>query len=353
MLDYSLGFENICDQNQAIWLLKTFLKKGNIPHAHLFTGIDGVGKRTTAIIFAMACLCESSRDDLKEPFFQSSADSPSIRPNRPCTQCRSCRRVASGHHPDVIRIDPDGAFIRIGQIRSLCATLTMRPYENGFRIVLIANAHQMNPEASNALLKVLEEPPDKTILILTASATSELLPTIVSRCQRLQFNPLSLHTIERILKEKKQLPSDSAKIIATMANGSISKAFELIQTNFIAYRKWLVGESVLGLMAAKKIPAWQGLAVAETLFKHKAYLDDSLEMIKSCLRDILIYPYAPNRIINRDMTEAIEMISQTVSVGQILEKLKAVEHAQKLISANGNLRLTLEIMAMRLSRSNA
>jgi DNA polymerase-3 subunit delta' len=352
MSDNSTGFASIRGQKQAIWLLKTLLRKGTIPHALLFTGIEGVGKRTAAMVFAMACLCKNSQQDEHGPFFQPSIQSSTIHRNRPCTQCHACRRVASGNHPDVIRIDPEGAFIRIGQIRALCTMLTMKPYENGFRVVLITDAQHMNPEASNALLKVLEEPPDKTILVLTASAVSELLPTIVSRCQHIQFSPLGLDDIVKELTQTKSLYPNSAQVIAQLANGSMSKAFKLAQSNFISYRKWLLEASGMRYLTEKKIPAWQGLALAEALYKSKEYLNDALEILKSWLRDVLIYPYSPDMIINRDIKDDIKKASKTESVNLLLKKLHAVEYAQKVIAANGNLRLTLEIMAVKLVRSD-
>ena len=342
------GFTSIRDQNRPIGLLTTYLSKGAIPHAFLFTGIEGIGKRMTAIAFAMASLCENGRSNEKGPAFHSAKTSIS---NHPCLNCHACRRVAAGIHPDVIRINPEGAYIRIRQIRALCATLAMKPYEGGFRIVLIAHANQMNAEAGNALLKVLEEPPPKTILILTASAASELLPTIVSRCQCIVFNPLTPDSIASELVASKEVTPDLARTIAVLANGSMSKAFEMIKTNFTSYREWLIKASGVLPSADNKIPVWQGLALSETLSKQKETLNDSLEIIKSWLRDVLIYPYSPAKIINQDMIKEIKRMSQTESTNSLLNKLSIVENAQKIIAANGNPRLTLDVMVLQLSRA--
>jgi DNA polymerase III subunit delta' len=348
MLDRVSGFTSIRDQNRPIGLITTYLRKGTIPHAFLFTGIEGIGKRMTATAFAMACLCESGRSKENRPSFHSAKTSIS---KRPCLNCHACRRVASGIHPDVIRIKPEGAFIRIRQIRALCATLSMKPYEGEFRVVLIANANQMNAEAGNALLKVLEEPPQKTILILTASAASELLPTIVSRCQSIVFNPLTQESIASELVEKKDMTPGQAKTIAILANGSMSKAFEMVKTNFTSYRKWLLKASGVLPSAGNKIPVRQGLALSETLSKQKETLNDSLEIIKSWLRDVLLYPYSPAKIINQDMINEIRKLSQTESTHALLKKLSIIENAQKIIAANGNPRLTLDVMLLELTQS--
>jgi len=350
MSDILPDFASIRDQDQAIGLLKTLLKTGTIPHALLFTGIEGVGKRMAATAFAMACLCKSDRREDKNPHYQFSNVSHPKHARHPCTQCRNCRRVISGNHPNVVRIDPQGEYIRIGQVRSLCAALTMKPYEEGLRVVIIANAHRMNREASNALLKVLEEPPDRTILILTGLAVSELLPTIVSRCQRFQFNPLKSMTIAEALMEKNGLTRIQAEIIASLANGSMSKALQMAEQNFIALRNWLLTACGFRTAKSKAIPIWQALALSEILFKQKQYLDDHLEIIKTWLRDVLIYSHSQDRIVNQDLLEDIKTRSQLESKDSLLRKIDAVSHAQKILRANGNLRLTLEVMALQLAR---
>ncbi len=352
MSDILPGFSSIRDQSQPIWLLKTLLRKGTLPHALLFTGIEGVGKHMAAELFAMACLCRNGQLNKNGISSQSPSHSILSHPDRPCTQCATCRRVVSGNHPDVIRINPDGAYIRIGQIRSLCTTLTLKPYGDGFRIVLIANAQLMNKEAGNALLKVLEEPPANTILVLTATGVSELLPTIVSRCQRIQFNPLTTESIAAELVKKKGIPHGLAQNIAALANGSMSKAFGMLKNNFLNHRKWLLTATGMLQTAGSKIPIWQGLATAEKLFKLKESINDSLEIIKSWLRDILIYPYSPDKIINQDLRLEIARLAQSEPYGLLLKKLDAVESAQKAIEANANLRLTLEVMMMRLAQTN-
>jgi len=141
------GFESILDQKQPIHILTTFLHKRAIPHALLFTGIEGVGKRTTAMVFAMACNCIGNITGKKE----LSTDIPAQQ--SPCGLCNTCRRIESNNHPDVLLIKPIRAVIRIAQIRSLCQTLALKPYEARTRVVIISDAQTMNPEAGNALLK--------------------------------------------------------------------------------------------------------------------------------------------------------------------------------------------------------
>ena len=265
--------------------------------------------------------------------------------SNPCLRCRSCRKIKSGNHPDIIFIKPSGPFIRINQIRSLCHTLGMKPYEARQRVVIISEAQAMNPEAGNALLKVLEEPPERTLLILTALQTSDLLPTIVSRCQLIRFNPISPKNIAGFLVGKKGLAPSDAMILATLANGSLSKAILMDQADWIKRRNWLIDE-VEALPSRSVGPR---LAFAERLAKNKDVLADSLEVIKLWLRDLVIYHYDPAKIINRDLVDKIQSASQRMRVESILSKLDAILSAQKNMSANSNLRLTMEVLTFRLA----
>jgi DNA polymerase III subunit delta' len=182
------GFDGIVGQGPAIRSLTQILKSGRMPHALLFTGIDGVGKRTAAVRLAMAANCRPG-PALKRP--ETVAANPDAPPGHPCGQCGPCSRIAQGIHPDVTLVLPEGGVIKIAQIRNLCRILSMKPFEGETRVAILIDAHLMNPSAANALLKVLEEPPEKTLLILTAGQSADFLPTIVSRCQHIRFNPVS------------------------------------------------------------------------------------------------------------------------------------------------------------------
>jgi len=347
-----LTFDSITDQKRPIRILAAFLQKRNIPHALLFTGIEGVGKKDAATAFAMACNCTGERpgrSDQPVNHFNRKKDLPAAV--NPCASCRSCRKIESGNHPDIIRIKPSGAFIKIDQIRSLCDILAMKPYEARVRVVIISDAHAMNSSASNALLKMLEEPPDRSILILTACQISDLLPTIVSRCQHIRFNPVSVKSIETRLIENQGLEPNKASIIAAMANGSISRAFAMNNSKWIKRRNWLIKAGGLGQPGALfSMSSGTLMAFAEMLKKNKDFLFDSLEVMKSWLRDLVIYNFHPEKIINKDLMENIQNASQKIDIKSLLFKIDAIQAAQKDIQSNANLRLTLETMMMRIAR---
>ncbi|MBU0986366.1 MAG: DNA polymerase III subunit delta' [Proteobacteria bacterium] len=345
------GFASILGQQKPVRLLTTLLRNGTIPHAILFTGIEGVGKLSTAMAFAMACNClslapEQTCKEAKR--FQTA--SKRVESLNPCGSCKSCRKIISNNHPDIIKVEPSGAFIKIEQIRTLCHTLAMKPFEARLRVVILSGAQAMTAAAGNALLKVLEEPPDRTILILTARQTSELLPTIVSRCQHIRFHPILREHLEPMLIEKQGASADEASIIATMANGSFAKAFSMIahknRINWINRRNWLIHE----VDALPSKPIGSALALAAKLSKNKEWLTESLEIIKSYLRDLVIYKYYPKKIMNRDLGDQIQRSSQKMAVASLLSKINDIQSAQKEIQTNTNLRLALEVLAMRLAK---
>ncbi len=323
-------------QPKAYKRLSTILKKGNIPHALLFSGIEGVGKQAAAMMFAMACNCPAG--------------------HIPCGCCKSCNKIQSGSHPDIHLIEPKGSVTRIDQVRSLCGALAMKPYEAEVRVAILSGAHTMNPEASNALLKVLEEPPDRTVLILTAIQLSDLLPTIVSRCQHISFSPVPQKKLEAFLLEKGVDPKE-AVIISALANGSLAKIglspnMSRIR-NWINRRNWLINEleAIAGAGTdAGSVSSARILAFAEKLSKNKETLQDSLEIMKLWFRDIIICKYDPGKIMNRDLGDRIQNVSKKTGVKLLLSKIRAIQTAQKYLMSNANLRLTLDVLVMRLAR---
>lgn len=344
-------FDSILGQEKPVQLLTTLLRNGTIPHALLFTGIEGIGKQSAAMVFAMACNCLNPDPAHR---FQGRPDHPAAqhRPatTHPCESCKACRKIQSGNHPDVITIKPSGPFIRIDQIRDLCYTLALKPFEADFRVVVITDAQVMNPAASNAFLKVLEEPPERTILILIAGHTSDLLPTIVSRCQHIRFNPIDSQILAEMLIQKQGLPPDEAAIVATMSNGSFTKAIAMTsdpnQVGLLSLRNWLIAE--VDTLASKPIGSL--LAFADQLSKNKAMVPESLEVMKSYLRDLVICKYDPAKIINQDLSKRIQSTSEKITVTSLLAKIKEIHTAQQHLQANANLRLTLEALVMRLAK---
>ena len=344
------GFDSIIDQDRPLRILTAFLQKGTIPHALLFTGIDGVGKERAAVAFSMACNCagKPAISGTEGAHRRSSKDPGTSRhfSVNPCGRCRSCRRIESNNHPDIIRLKPSGPFIKIDQIRSLCQTLALKPYEAASRVVIISDAQAMNPAAGNALLKVLEEPPAHTILILVASHPTDLLPTIVSRCQHIRFNPISQLDLASILVREHGLDAANASVIANLAGGSVSRALRLYQTNWINRRNWLISE--LDTLSADSVNRL--LAFGDQLAENKEDLPDVLEVLMSWLRDLVITKLQPDRLCNHDLASNLKLSSQKMSLASLLSKFETIHSTQLAIQSGTNIRLAMESMVLKLSR---
>ncbi len=345
------GFKSLINQKKPIRILTALLKNGTLPHAFLFTGTEGVGKQAAAIALAMACNCQRENTGIKAADQSDpTIDSPSVKSDvtsiDSCGACKSCKKIASGRHADVIRIQPSGSFIKIAQIRELVHTLAMKPYEAKIRMAIVTDAEALNEAASNALLKILEEPPEHTILVLIATRKTGLLPTIVSRCQQVGFNPISKKNIAHLLRQEHELTDGAAEIIAAMARGSYSRAQAMVRSNWLGRRKWLLDEiEALSLQKMGRL-----FALAEKLSGDRQNVSDTLEIIKVWFRDLIIVKYDPGKIINQDVTSKIKVAAGKNPVPTLLSKVNAVQQVQNRLAANTNLRLAMECLLIQLAQ---
>ena len=336
------GFSAIVGQAPPISQLKVLLRNGTLPHALLFTGDDGVGKRTTALALAMACNCKALKSALPQR--------PSLHRIDACGECTPCRKIAQGHHPDIIPIAPSGSVIRIDRIRSLLQLLSLKPNEADRRVVILTAAQTLNPEAGNALLKVLEEPPDRTLLILTAGQTSDLLPTVVSRCRHIRFLPLQAIDIKRLLMETDNIDDTTAETVAGLCGGSYSRARKWIDPRWLRRRGWIIAAlRQLTGPAPPDLRTW--LAFSEVMAKKKDLVEESLEITKMWLRDLIVVSVDPQRVLNRDRLEDLIEAAAPNRRTHLIEQIEAVDQALTALKANANTRLTLDAMVLKMAAS--
>ncbi len=208
-----MGFERIRDQEIPIRLLRHVLRRGRIPSGLLFWGPDGVGKHTTAMEMAKAVNCRHSDEDA-------------------CDTCLSCRKVDSGNHPDVRVVIPrkKSRNIDVDAVDSLNEMAALRPYEGDWRVFIVQDAERMNLPAQNHFLKTLEEPPGRSMFILLTEFPRMLLPTIRSRCQMVRFRPLNPATVTELLLDRRSIPMEQARSIATLSQGQMSRALDLLDS---------------------------------------------------------------------------------------------------------------------------
>ena len=322
-----MSFSNILGQDRQIRIIKKALERERVPHAYLFLGEEGVGRRSTAMTLAKAMNCSVEICDS-------------------CDTCGSCRKITSGNHPDFTLVEPEGNFIKIQQIRELQRSLQFKPYDGKRKVCLIPNAEKMNPAAANALLKTLEEPPPDTTLILTTTSPHLLLPTINSRCQRLRFQPLSSRIIARVIKEKLGKGEEDALKVAALARGSLHRAFKLVEGDTLEYRDKLIKK--INSLSSNDID--NTFKLAEEISKEKDQLLKDLEFLKTWFRDLLIFKEdCPlDRLINVDFPAKIKELSVKFTVSDLIKKVAIINEAQRALQRNSNKRLTTEVMLARL-----
>ncbi len=341
-----MSLDEVKEQPQAIDALTRALKAGQVHHAWLFQGPDGVGKELTALGLAQAMTCP-------------------VKPNVGCGTCASCQKIAKRNHPDVTWVMPEEEFvsrglaarsdfagtpsrdIRIEQIRKLQERLAFRALEAPYKLALIVTAHAMNPPAQNALLKTLEEPPKDTILVLISSATDKLLPTIRSRCAKASFGPLSPQFIAQHLMAKKKVEPALAEQIAAMSAGSLSRALEL-NPKALAHRKELIEQ--FEALVPGDARGW--LALAETMGADRQTAEDALEILQTWNHDVALAQVGGTGLVNVDLQALAVSAGAKVSHANLHRRTVLIDEARNAITQrNGAARLQLERMLVEMFAS--
>lgn len=212
------------------------IARGRLASSFLFVGPAGIGKRTFAIKIAQALLCRERPAAALDP----------------CEQCQTCTQVIAGTHPDleVVSKPPDKSFIPLELLigdkehrrrEGLCHNIAMKPFMGGRKVAVIDDADLLNPEGANCLLKTLEEPPPRSVLILIGTSSAKQLPTIRSRCQLIRFRPLPAETVAELLISQNLVKDASdARRLAEHCEGSMQRAIELAEPELWSFRDRLL-----------------------------------------------------------------------------------------------------------------
>jgi DNA polymerase-3 subunit delta' len=307
--------------------------RDRLPHALLFAGPDGVGKRTTALELARAATCLAPVE------------------GDACGRCASCLR-APGEHPDVRVWAPDGAFIKIAQMRELAREAHFRPFEGRRRVMIVDEAHRLREEAANAILKTLEEPPPTSLIVLVTDQPYAMLETIRSRCQTMRFAPLEASKIEQYLAANFKRPTEETRLLARIAGGRIGRA---LATDLSVYRERR--KEMLGL-----IEVLAGGADRLRLMKAAQYLGDvgrkdgaefeaRLDVFQTLCRDLygLALGEPPERTANADITLRLQQLAASLPPSRIARWAKAVDRLRTQLRQNVNRQLALEAILLEFA----
>jgi len=335
-------FSEIIGQERAIQFLKQAMARERMPHAYLFVGIHGVGKTATAMALTQAVNC-------LEPVKEEG-----------CGHCRSCRQILGGNFPDLFTVNPDGQFIKIEQIRELNHSFSFKPVSGRYRVSIIRQAESMTEEAANSFLKTLEEPPEGNILILNVTEPLDLLPTIVSRCQKVSFRPIPAPLLTKWLIDHKQATEAKAEVLARISEGSLGKALEMEDEGFFQRRQDYVSQ----LQSLPKLSPVELLNMAMTLsgkgkrkaseaqVKGGAGLIGPLDIWKTCYRDLLLLKMGcrEERLINIDYSDQLKKLSENYRMHALIQCIMHLDRAQREVSRGRNLDLLMENTVLTLRK---
>ena len=318
----------------AVELLAEHAAHGGLRHAYLFTGPSGVGRRTLALRLAQAVNC------LKP-----------LSPGQPCGACSACTRISKMQHPDLalVQAEQTGGTLKVDQIRELQRSLSLAPYEANYRVALLLRFEEAHPGASNALLKTLEEPAPKVLLMLTAESVESLLPTIVSRCEVLRLRPLPVLEAAEGL-QRLGLPGAEAQVLAHLSGGRPGYALRLHEQPELLEQRQSWFNDLVALLGGSRV---ERFAYAQTAAK--AALDDR-EALRSCLqvwssfwRDVVLLSSGSTApLTNLDWSAQLQELAATQGLEKAQMVLEKTEQTLLLIDRNVHIRLALENLMMDL-----
>lgn len=332
--DNSVSFSRILGQEKAVRFLKGVLSRQRIPHGYLFLGMPGVGKTSTAIAMAQALNCVEPRE------------------GEACGRCKPCRGIEDRSFHDLVFLEPENQVIKIEKIRELERILAFKPQFGKYRVTVVREADKMTLEAANAFLKTLEEPPPGNVLVLQASDLSQLMPTIVSRCQKVRFQPIPVPLIASWLAEKKGVDPQKGLLLAKLSEGSIARAVQMLEEEYESKR----GECFSRLMDLSSLSEGEVLDLALELKgkgrSEQAPIELLFSLWKTWLRDLLLLKTGgPERLlIHGDRLAQLKSGWNAYTIDSLMEALRLLDQAEKDMAGFRNMDLMLENLLLALKR---
>jgi DNA polymerase-3 subunit delta' len=328
------GLSGIVGQERALGQLTAALDAGRPHHAYLFDGPDGVGKRTTAIALAQALSCETHR-------------------GRGCGACEPCRKIDAGTHPDLILFQVVPEKGQTERVRDLQPQLAFPPHEGRARVVVLDPAHELNQQASNVLLKTLEEPPPRTHFVLCTAIPSALLITIRSRCQHVHFSPLPDEVVAARLAAAHGVSDEAAQAASQAAGGSLGRALELAATDAEGARLGRARALVAAARAQRRGEVQPLLDAAAELSGDRDEALATLELLWTTFRDAVLIAEGVDagRVQAGRRARAAEVAARPVPL--LLGGLHAIEEAREAILSYVGPQLALERLVVRLGQIGA
>lgn len=326
-------FADIIGQEQIKEHLQNALSTGKVSHAYIISGERNSGKEFIAKIFAAALQCEKQGTD-------------------PCGECHSCKQAGSGSHPDIIHVTHEKpGTIGVEDIRrQINQDVGIKPYSSPRKVYIINEGEGMTPQAQNALLKTLEEPPEYAVILILTTNVDTLLPTVLSRCVVMHMKPVQDARVKKFLMEELQIPDYKANICVAFARGNIGKAkllasseeFEKVKEEAITLVKYINDMEITEIVKA-----------ITKISEYKLEINDYLDILSVWYRDVLLFKATKdaNSLVFRDELQYIRKTADRSTYEGIERIVNALQQAKRRLDANVNFDLTMELLLLTIQEN--
>ena len=326
-------FTDIVGQEQLKEHLQNAIAMNKVSHAYIINGERNAGKEFIARVFAMALQCEKKEAE-------------------PCGECHSCKQALSNNQPDIIYISHEKPnTIGVEDIRAqINNDIVIKPYSSPRKIYIVNEGEKMTPQAQNALLKTLEEPPEYAVIVILTTNVEALLPTVLSRCVVLNMKPVSDALVKKYLMEQLGVPDYKANICVAFARGNIGKAkllasseeFEKVKDEAISLVKNINDMEIHEIVKAIK-----------KISEYKFDVNDYLDILMAWYRDVLFFKATKdvNSLVFKEEIQQIMRVSDRSTYEGIETIVNALQSATKRLEANVNFDLTMELLLLAIQEN--
>jgi DNA polymerase III subunit delta' len=342
---------------RAVEILKRAIEQDRLPHAMIFAGPSGVGKCTLALLVAqyLNCLAPTGKGACGHcsactkimAIIESRHRQCEVLKEGFCGNCPSCR-IRSRCHPDIRLVEPEKTTISIDQVRELIGEIAFQPLEARYRVVILDPAEQMKLEAHNSLLKTLEEPVSRTIIVLVTTNPYMLLETIRSRSRILQFGEIPQDQIEQYLVQHEGKTTEDALLAAALSEGSLAKALDFNTDEYKEIRKQAFHFVLLLLNRGRFTEA---SVVAAQVSKDKNLFRLWIDSVSALLQDVYYAGLAKERVSQRDLLVKIEELNQKAPHSMLVRAIEGIRRLKGELQHNVNRQIALEAMFLDLTRN--
>ena len=326
-------FKDVVGHKDIINYIRNAVREDKVSHAYILNGERGAGKKMLANLFAATLLCEKGGPD-------------------PCNECHSCRQAESGNHPDIIKVTHEKPnSISVDDIREqVNNTIMIKPYQGPYKVYIIPQADMMTPQAQNALLKTIEEPPEYAVIMLLTENADTLLPTINSRCVMLKLRNIKDTLIKKYLMETMQVPDYKADMCPAFAQGNMGRAIMLANSEHF---NEIRDEAVQLLKYINEMELSEIVQAVSRITAYKLEINDYLDIIMIWYRDVLLYKATKDmdKVVFKDQIKYIKERAKRSSYEGIELIIESLEKAKARLKANVNFDLVMELLFLTIKEN--